>query len=115
MYSIKTALLPSFVLLLMGTIDCITTVIGLLYFGAVELNPFMAGIVSNIPLFMVFKLSATCCIAGTYILANRILNTASDKTTKGFRYLNILIKVAYSGLVIFLVIVVINNLTVLLA
>lgn len=36
--------------MLMGTIDCITTAIGLHYFGAVELSPIMAGIVHNIPL-----------------------------------------------------------------
>lgn len=115
MYSIKTALLPSFILVLMGTIDCITTVVGLLYFGAVEQNPFMAGIVSNIPLFTVIKLSATCCIAGTYVLANKILNSSSDKTTKGFRYSSVLIRATYVGLVIFFAIVVINNLFVLLA
>ena len=108
-------MLPSFVLVLMGSIDCITTVIGILYFGAVELNPVLAGVVSNIPLFMVLKLSATFCIGGTYILARKILNTASDKSTKSFRYSNILMKAVYAGLVIFLVTVVVNNFTVLLA
>jgi hypothetical protein len=107
--------LPSFVLVLMGSIDCITTVIGVLYFGAVELNPVLAGVVSNIPLFMVLKLSATFCIGGTYILARKILNSASDKSTKSFRYSKIMMKVVYAGLVVFLVTVVVNNLTILLA
>jgi hypothetical protein len=115
MYPIKTAILPSFLLVLMGTIDCITTVIGLLYFGAVELNPLMAAVVGNIPLFLVLKLSATCCIAGTYVLARKILSSASDKTTKSFRYSSTLIKAAYIGLVTFLIATVINNLIVLLA
>jgi hypothetical protein len=99
----------------MGSIDCITTVIGVLYFGAVELNPVLAGIVNNIPLFMVLKLSATFCIGGTYILAKKILNSVSDKSAKSFRYSNILMNTAYAGLVVFLVAVVVNNFTVLLA
>jgi uncharacterized membrane-anchored protein len=99
----------------MGTIDCVTTVIGITFRGAAELNPILAGVVSNIPAFMVLKLSATLCIAGTYLLAHRILNGASDKTTKSFKYSSIGIKMAYAGLVIFLAIVVINNFTVLLS
>jgi hypothetical protein len=114
-YHLKTAVLPSFILVLMGSIDCITTVIGVLYFGAVELNPVLAGVVGNIPLFMVLKLSATFCIGGTYILAKKILNSASDKTTRSFRVSNIAMKAVYAGLVIFLVTVVVNNFTVLLA
>jgi hypothetical protein len=98
----------------MGSIDCITTVIGVLYFGAVELNPVLAGVVSNIPLFMVLKLSATFCIGGTYILARKILNSASDKSSKSFRYSTIMMKTIYAGLVVFLVTVVVNNFTVLL-
>ncbi len=99
----------------MGTIDCLTTVIGITFRGAAELNPILAGIVTNIPAFMILKLSATLCIAGTYILANKTLNRTSDKTTRTFRYSSCGMKVAYVGLVLFLAIVVINNFTVLLA
>ncbi len=115
MYPLKTGVFPSFILVLMGSIDCLTTVIGVLYFGAAELNPFLAGLVSNVPVFLAVKLSATFCIGGTYILARRILNSASDKTSRGFRCGSIVVKTAYAGLVVFLSIVVINNLTVLLA
>jgi len=115
MYHVQSSMLPSFLLVLIGSIDCITTVVGILYFGAIELNPFLAGIVSNIPLFMALKLSATVCIGGTYVLANKILNSASNKTSKSLRYSRYLMKAAYSGLVIFLITVVLNNLTVLIA
>jgi len=115
MYHFQSSIFPSFLLVLMGSIDCITTVVGVLYFGAIELNPFLAGIVSNIPLFMVLKLSATICIGGTYVLANKILNSVSNKTSKSFRYSSYLMKAAYAGLVIFLITVVLNNLTVLLS
>jgi uncharacterized membrane-anchored protein len=101
--------------MLMGTIDCITTAIGVLYFGAVEMNPVMASVVNNVPLFMVLKLSATLCIGGTCILATKIINSISDKTTKSFRYGSVGMKVIYTGLIAFMMVVVINNFTVLLA
>ncbi len=105
--------------MLMGSLDCITTVIGVLYHGAIELNPVMAGVVSNIPLFAALKLAATVCIVGTYILANRILtSTALNKTSKSFRYSNIgrnIMNVVYVGLIVFLGAVVVNNFMVLLA
>ena len=116
MYAIKTNVLPSFVLVLMGTMDCLTTVIGVIYFGAAELNPILSGVVhSSILAFMVLKLTATLCIAGTYILAKKMLNKTTDKTTKSFRFSNIFVKSAYAGLVVFLLMVVANNLIVMLA
>jgi hypothetical protein len=115
MYHPKTAVLPSFLLVLMGSIDCVTTVIGTLYFGAIEMNPIMAGVVSNVPLFMVLKLTATFCIAGTYLLSAKMLNSAQDKTTTSFRVGSAVVRVIYLGLVAFLVVVVINNVMILLA
>jgi hypothetical protein len=115
MYHPKTAVLPSFLLVLMGSIDCVTTVIGTLYFGAIEMNPIMAGVVSNVPLFMVLKLTATFCIAGTYLLSAKMLNSAQDKTTTSFRVGSTVVRVIYLGLVAFLVVVVINNVMILLA
>ncbi len=115
MYNIRsTEVVPSFLLIIMGMIDCITTCIGVVYFGAAELNPFLAGVVStNILAFLALKLTATFCIGGTYILANRLLNRA-DKTTKTFKYSKIFMKATYAGLLIFLVAVVVNNFSVLL-
>ncbi|HSV50440.1 MAG TPA: DUF5658 family protein [Candidatus Acidoferrales bacterium] len=101
--------------MLMGTIDCITTTIGILYFGAVEMNPIMATIVNNVPLFMALKLSATFCIGGTCILANKILYSTADKTTKSFRYGSVGMKIIFTGLIAFMMVVVINNFMVLLA
>jgi hypothetical protein len=115
MYQLKGAVLPSTLLVLMGIMDCITTAIGVGYYGAVEVNPVMAGVVSNVPLFMVLKLTATFCIGGTCLLANKILNTTKDKTTRSFRVGNIGIKITYIGLVAFMAMVVINNFMVLLS
>jgi hypothetical protein len=116
MYALKSGVFPSFILVLMGSIDCLTTAIGVLYFGAVELNPFISGIVStNILAFLVLKISSTLCIASTYILANKTLNKTKNKESKSFRFSRRLIKVAYAGLVIFLIVTILNNLIVLLA
>jgi hypothetical protein len=115
-YALKSEVFPSFILILMGSIDCLTTVIGVLYFGAVELNPLMAGIVStNIAVFLALKISATFLIGFTYILAKRSLNKTLNKECKSFKYLNRLIKVTYTGLMVFLFIIIVNNLTILLA
>jgi hypothetical protein len=113
---IKTKMIPSFLLILMGSIDCLTTVIGVLYSGASELNPLMAGIVStNIGAFLVVKLGATMVIALTYILTNKILMRSQNKSTMSFKVSCKVLKVGYAGIIAFLCIVVANNLLILLA
>ena len=112
---IKNQMIPSFLIILMGALDCITTVIGVVYSGAKELNPFMAGIVdSNIGDFLVVKISATIIIAACYVVANRSLMLSPNKTTKSFKYSNKLLKIGYIGIIGFLCITVANNLIVLL-
>jgi len=116
MYALKSEVFPSLFLILMGTIDAITTVIGVLYFGAAEINPLMTGIVNtNIIAFLVLKISATLLIGFTYILAKRTIYKTLNKETRSFRISNRLLKIAYSGLTVFLIFTVINNLSVLLA
>jgi hypothetical protein len=47
----------------MGFLDWLTTVLGVLYFGAVEINPLFAGIIDlNILVFSGIKLSAAVLI-----------------------------------------------------
>jgi hypothetical protein len=115
LYSLKSEALPSFGLTLIGSIDCLTTVIGVLYFGAVEINPFLAGIVSaNILAFIILKVASIICIAFTYILAKRLLNKSEDKTSRFFKFSNLFFKTAFISVFLFLVIVVANNLVVLM-
>ncbi len=112
---LKTEVMLSFLLILMGSIDCLTTVVGVLYSGATELNPFMAGIVStNIGAFLAVKIAATILIAFTYFLANRTLTKTPNKGSKSFKYSYKLVKVAYAGIMVFMIIVVANNLLILL-
>lgn len=115
MYRIKLGALPSFIIIIMGTIDAVTTAIGTLYFGATELNPLMIGIVNtNITGFLILKLLASFCIGATYVLVRRILNDTEDKNSKSFKYGNNFMKIAYTSLIAFLTIVVTNNLIILL-
>ena len=115
-YIIKSEVFPTAFLILLGTIDCVTTIIGVLYRGAVELNPFMTGIVStNIAAFMVVKLFATFLIGFTYMIAKIVLNKTQDKETRTFRYSRNFMKMAYAGLIVFFITIVVNNFAVLLA
>ena len=112
----RTEVFLGFFLILMGSIDCLTTVVGVLYHGATELNPFMTGIVnSNIGDFLVVKIAATIFTTFTYILANRTLMKTQNQSTKVFKYSLKLIKATYVGIIMFLVIIVANNFLILLA
>jgi hypothetical protein len=105
---------PTLVLALMGSMDCVTTVIGILYFGAVELNPFIAGVVStNLPAFVILKLTTTVFVCLILIQAEKILMRSENKTTKAFQWTHKLLRVAYIGMIAFMVVVVANNLYVL--
>ena len=112
----KKEAISSLLLVIMGLIDCFTTIIGVMYSGAKELNPFLAGIVStNIGAFLVVKIAATMMIAFTYILANKILLKTPNKASKSFMYSSKVLKVAYFGILVFMIIVVANNMLILLA
>lgn len=112
----KKDLIPSLLIILLGTIDCVTTVIGIMYSGAKELNPFMAGIVnSNMGTFLVIKTAGTLFIALTYVLARHLLLQMPDKSGKTFSYSFKFIRFAYAGVIAFLFIVVANNLIILFA
>ena len=113
---LKAEIVPSLLLIIMGLIDCITTVIGILYSGASELNPLMATIVnSNMGGFLVVKVASTMLIALTYLFARRMIMQTKDKTSRTFKYSYNGIRIAYVGMLAFLVIVVANNLLILLA
>jgi len=112
----KPPVIPSFLIIFMGLIDCITTVLGVLYSGAKEMNPFMAGIVSsNIGVFMIVKIAATVLIAAAYLIANKTLMQSQDKSTKSFMYSRNLLKICYGVTITFLLVVVVNNLIILFA
>ncbi len=107
--------IPSLLIILMGTLDCVTTILGVAYAGATELNPAMAVIVnSNVGAFLVVKIAATIFIALTYVFARKILLHLPNKNGKTFRYSNRALSFAYVGLACFLAFAVANNLIILI-
>jgi hypothetical protein len=77
---LSTKAMPSLILILMGSLDCLTTVIGTMYLGAHELNPLIAGLVNtDIAAFVVLKLTATIGVGALFIIAQKTLMKTADK------------------------------------
>lgn len=105
---------PGLMLVLMGLMDCITTVVGVAIFGAIECNPLMAGLITtNLSAFITLKLTATVLICLAFIQAEKTLMRTKNKTSKTFAYTKKLLKTAFYCAIGSLVITVINNLIVL--
>ncbi len=100
-------------MILMGSMDCITTVIGIIYFGAVECNPFLADMVStNISAFIILKVVTTIFVGLIFFQANKILLQTNNKSSRAFVYTRYTLIAAYIGVIVFLAIVVTNNILV---
>lgn len=112
---VKREAIPALLILLMGLMDCVTTIIGVAYSGAKELNPAMAVIInSSVGAFAVVKVAATVGIALTYIFARKILMRLPNKNGKAFAYSIKALTFAYVGLIGFLALAVANNLLILI-
>lgn len=110
-----TRYIASFMLILMGSMDCLTTVIGALYFGAQEMNPIVAGLLeANVPAFVLVKLGITFAVGIIFIWAERTLTQTGVIHDKSFKVAYTTLKVASIGIVVFLMVVVGNNVVVLL-
>lgn len=107
--SVRT--IPSLAILLMGSMDWLTTVVGINYFGAVEANPFIAYIAhQSLPAFTVVKLFTTLIVGLVFYQANKCLLKTNDKTTKSFKWTRLILRTAYIGATAMLLVAVINNL-----
>jgi len=105
----------SMMLVFMGSMDCLTTVIGTAFYGTQELNPLIAGLVhSNLPAFVALKLAITVSVGIIFILAERALKSTENVHDKSFKVAVTTLRIASVGIVIFLFFVVLNNIIVLL-
>ncbi len=105
----------SMLLIFLGSMDCLTTVVGTLYFRTQELNPLIADLVNtNLPAFVVVKLVATVSVGVIFVLAEKNLLRSGSFEDRTFRLAHKTLKVAYVGISLFLVLVVVNNILVLL-
>ncbi len=104
---------PSLSLILMGSMDWLTTIIGIMYFGAVEGNPFLADITqTSLPVFTVIKLCTTVMVALLFYKAEETLLGTPDKSTRSFKCARIVLRVAYVVATVVLLFAVLNNLIV---
>jgi hypothetical protein len=113
---IEVKYLASVMLIFMGSMDCLTTVVGTLYFGTQELNPIIAGLVgSNLPAFVVLKLAVTFAVGVIFVLAEKTLRDSNSAHDRSYKVANATLRVASVGIVVFLLLVVLNNIIVLLS
>ncbi|MDX1814209.1 MAG: DUF5658 family protein, partial [Candidatus Bathyarchaeia archaeon] len=104
---------PSVTLVMMGTMDWLTTIIGIAYFGAVESNPFMAGLTnSSLITFTVVKLTTTLLMALLFYKAEKTLQAAPNQTGRTFMFTRVILRVAYVVTTALLLAAVVNNLLV---
>ena len=100
-------------LVLMGSMDWLTTIIGIFYFGAVEVNPFFADITrTNLVAFTVIKLTTTLFVGLWYYLGERMLLRLKDKNSKSFLCARILLRGGFVVITVVLLFAVLNNLIV---
>lgn len=110
MLSVRAIL--SLALVLVGSMDWLTTVIGITCFGAAESNPLIAGIAASLPAFTAMKLSATVFIGLLFYQGERMLLGTQDKTSRGFQCMRIIFRGAWVAAIGFLLFAVVNNLVV---
>ncbi len=94
----------------MGSMDWLTTVIGILYFGAVESNPFMAHLVhTNLPAFSFIKLGTAFFIGFLFYQADKILYNKPEANSKDSSRLRLMLRIACLASIAFLIFAVVNN------
>ncbi len=87
-YTLKQELLLCLLLILMGFLDWLTTVLGVLYFGAVEINPLFAGITqASILAFSGIKLSTAVLVGFLFYKAYDIEEMPRFNSHLGKRFL----------------------------
>jgi hypothetical protein len=104
---------PCLSLILVGSMDWLTTIIGIVYFGAVEDNPFLAEIARiSLPAFTAIKLSTTIIVGLLFYKAEKTLLRTPDKNSRSFQCTRIILRGTYIAATVFLLITVLNNLIV---
>ena len=110
---LRVRAVPCLSFILIGSMDWLTTIIGIVYFGAVEGNPFLAEIARiSLPAFTAIKLSTTIVVGLLFYKAEKILLRTQDKNSLSFRCTRIILRGAYLTATVFLLIAVLNNLIV---
>jgi hypothetical protein len=110
---LRVRAVPSLSFILMGSMDWLTTIIGIVYFGAVEGNPFLANITrTSLLAFTAIKLSTTIIVGLLFYKAEKTLLSAPDKNNRSFKCARVILRSAYVIATAFLLFAVLNNLLV---
>ena len=77
-------------LLLMGFLDLFTTVAGVLFFGAVEVNPLLSGLTqTNMLLFIGVKILTVLFLGLIFYSGGRIIESHGDISSLGIRFFDL--------------------------
>ena len=111
MFKVKAGL--SLALVVAGMLDLLTTIVGIMFFGAVESNPFIASIAgASLPAFTAIKIATTACLGFLFYKGESLLLAVQDKATRSFKCTNVMLKGACLAATGFLLFAVVNNLIV---
>jgi len=89
-YLISNKALFCFPLILIGFLDLVTTIVGVAFFGATEVNPLFSGLIqTNIMLFLVIKASTVMLTGVLFYKGASIAETSHDGPNYGPRFLEI--------------------------
>jgi hypothetical protein len=106
----------SSLLVLMGSLDWLTTVVGIVYFGAAESNPLMSGLaMSNLPAFTIIKLGVAFFVGFLFYLANKFLNRTANQQSRNTNLVRLILNSAYVGSMVFMCFAVLNNVCIVVA
>ena len=95
--------------------DCLTTAVGISFFGVREVNPFLVGLVNtNLSGFVALKLTVTILVGFIFLLAQETLNRTADHDSRSFTIAMKTLKLSYFVILLFLIVVVVNNVLILL-
>jgi hypothetical protein len=111
MFRVKAA--PSLALVLAGSMDLLTTIIGIAFFGAAESNPFIASIAgASLPAFTAIKITTTACLGLLFYKGESMLLEIQDKASHYFKCTRVMLRGACVAATGFLLFAVVNNLIV---
>ncbi len=99
----------------MGSIDWLTTIIGIAFFGAVESNPFISTLANtNLLAFSVLKLAATFAVASLFYQAEKKLSKSINNEGRSLKRGVDLIRLLQGSSLLVLALAALNNLHIIL-
>lgn len=99
----------------MGSLDWLTTVVGILYFGAVEGNPFLSALTeTNLLAFTCVKLGTVFFVGFLFYKAEKLMR-AENQDTHVAKWMHVVVKLTCIAALAFLVFAVVNNIWIVVA